>query len=289
MWRKRTRWAALLVWGICSALQAQTLVLDSLPRARPRMMPSGGAVWGSQPTWGVDWHGVSMALWGHREEQEWALGWQGEGSSVWRERVAWLGFGKRWGDRFRGAGRMKAGWASWPQVQRHVPLLDLFGQVEQREAWGDIRFEVHASFGRGLSLSGVTEQGLVRTAQGAFGWTAWWKPKLEGGPVGLPALGWSQGGAWHVAWGLDPEWWDGMRPWKPISGRVVMQWSWPVGQWTLSWTGGLGADASAATTRRPRSRSVSRRDAFGVLFHRVSGISGGSWWWSWERQTRADS
>lgn len=204
---------------------------------------------------------------------------------MWRETQAWLGLGKTWGDRIRGALRMNVGWASWPEVQRHVPLVDLFGQVHQRETWGDIRLEARATLGQGLPLAGVTEQGLVRTAQGAFGWTAWWKPNLESGPVGLPALGWSEGGAWHVAWGLDPVWWDGMRPWKPMPGRVVMQWSWPAGQWTLSWSGRLGREMLGATTQRSKSRVESRRDAFGVLFRRVARFHGGSWWWTWERQT----
>lgn len=279
---------AFLVWGFGSSLGAQTLVSDSLLQARAHWVWTGGALWGSQPTWGVNWHGFSMALWGHClhcGEMEWALGAQTEGSPVWRETQAWLGLGKNWGDRIRGALRMNVGWASWPEVQRHVPLVDLFGQVHQRETWGDIRLEARATLGQGLPLAGVTEQGLVRTAQGAFGWTAWWKPNLESGPVGLPALGWSEGGAWHVAWGLDPGWWDGMRPWKPMPGRVVMQWSWPAGQWTLSWSGRLGREMLGATTRRSKSRVESRRDAFGVLFRRVARFHGGSWWWTWERQT----
>ena len=181
--------------------------------------------------------------------------------------------------------RINVGWASWPEVQRHVPLVDVLGQVHQRETWGEIRLEARATLGQGLPLSGVTEQGLVRTAKGTFGWTGWWKPSLGASPVGLPALGWSEGGAWHVAWGLDPGWWDAMRPWKPMLGRVVVQWSWPAGQWTLSWSGNLGKETLDSSTRRRKSRVGSRRDAFGVLFRRAARFQGGSWWWTWERQT----
>ncbi|HCL45955.1 MAG TPA: hypothetical protein DHW55_01750, partial [Flavobacteriales bacterium] len=125
---------AFLVWGFGSSLAAQTLVSDSLLQARAHWVWTGGALWGSQPTWGVNWHGFSMALWGHClhcGEMEWALGAQTEGSPVWRETQAWLGLGKTWGDRIRGALRMNVDWASWPEVQRHVPLVDGTGPVRR--------------------------------------------------------------------------------------------------------------------------------------------------------------
>ncbi|MEC7693426.1 MAG: hypothetical protein VX446_03485, partial [Bacteroidota bacterium] len=63
-WRNRVRWMAFLVWGGGSPLAAQTLVPDSLLQTRARLSCTGGALWGSQPTWGVfaldgqgDWRG----------------------------------------------------------------------------------------------------------------------------------------------------------------------------------------------------------------------------------------
>ncbi|MDP7435673.1 MAG: hypothetical protein QF427_05545, partial [Flavobacteriales bacterium] len=58
-WRNRASWMAFLVWGFGSSLAAQTLVSDSLLQARTHWVWTGGALWGSQPTWGVNWHGFS--------------------------------------------------------------------------------------------------------------------------------------------------------------------------------------------------------------------------------------
>lgn len=275
--------------GMCVCGWGQTFVVDSANKVGGRPLLSGGAVWGAQPVWGVKWHALSLALWGHRGPMEWSLGCSTEGNKVWRESTARLGLGRVWNEQARGALCVHAGWASWPEFHRQVPKVEVLAQVNQREAWGVVRLEARAALGQGLSLSGVTEEGLVRTARGAFGWSAWWKPTLDMESVGLPALGWSQGGAWHVAWGLDPKWWDGMRPWKPVPGRVYMQWTWPSGQWSLSWSGAVNSSAQAPTTQRARARRPSRRETIGVLFHRGARLHGSLWWWGWNRHTKDDS
>ena len=206
---------AFLVWGGGSPLAAQTLVPDSLLQTRARLSCTGGALWGSQPTWGVNWHGFSMALWGHRGKMEWALGAQTEGSPVWRETQAWLGLGTTWDDRLRGAMRMNVGWVSWPEVQRHVPLVDVLGQVHQRETWGEggrRQWGVFVLDGQGDWRGPYV---MVRALDGRV-WSQ------------TPSTGWRMG-VWVTQQGAREGSWTAQCSWSPSQQetfRCAWRWRW---------------------------------------------------------------
>ena len=161
---------AFLVWGFGSSLAAQTLVSDSLLQARTHWVWTGGALWGSQPTWGVNWHGFSMALWGHClhcREMEWALGAQTEGSPVWRETQAWLGLGKTWGDRIRGREDWDVRFQGQPH-KRSVWRWSMWGTHETFMGGIHLRHEaLKASWWMGRDRSG--EQAFARHVEGAWG------------------------------------------------------------------------------------------------------------------------
>lgn len=280
---------ALLSTWLCGAaasdLTAQTLVPDSLWRAPKRGVLSGLAIRAGQPAFGVPWHALTLSSWGTRGTLEWSIGGGTEGSEVWRETQAWLGAGKTWNPQLRTALVVNVGMASWPEVQRRVPFLDMRAEANHREDWGEVRMEVHATLGRGQHFGGVAEEGVVRTARGAYGWTAWWTPNLPLESAGLPALGWSHGGVWRIAWGLDASWWDEMRPWRPVHSRIFLKWSWPEGRFELSWMGSVAPKTrrAGASTRQSESIRPPHQGSLGVLFGGGRAARGGSWWWMWDR------
>ncbi len=263
----------------------QILVSDSTWLDEKATTVSGGSIQAGQIVFGLPWHEFSMGVWRRNDDSEWSVGCQTSGNLVWRETSGWFGFDKTVNPQHRATVVFDLGWVSWPEVRKRVAFMDMRGQVSHRETWGQFQFEALATVGLGQRISGLTENGLVRTSNGHFGWAVWWRPNLIREFVGLPALGWAHGGRWQVAWGLDSGWWERMRPWRPLPGRVFLRWSWPEGQFEMSWTGTLGpiSRSKNENTQRVGLAEALRRNAFGVFLRRGSGLQGGRWWWVWER------
>ena len=250
----------------------------------------GGMVAAGQRVAGTPWREWSVGLWGESpwsSLDEWSVGASLEGGGPWMSMegqcgglmtltpstsVQWMG---------------SIGMSSWPELGQRAMTLGMQIWTEQRTTWGDLRCDVRMTMGQGQRRAQQSLDGNVLLGGNPWEWRLWWWPRQEHPVVGMPALGWSNGGAWFIAWSPEASWWRGMRMWAPATGRVFFQWVMPDGRFELSWRATLSPMRSGmpSSTSRPAATVARAKHAMGAHVRQHPRFTGWSWNWSWERVT----
>ena len=283
------------VRGLLIVMGCQPWAVVGQPLVEPSRLerpwrPNGGVIAAGQRVAGTPWTEWTLGLWGQSPWaplDEWSVGASLEGGGPWvsmegqcggrmtltpTTSVQWMG---------------ALGMSSWPELGQRAMALGLQMWTDQRTTWGDLRFDVRMNLGQSQRRAQRSLDGNLLLGGNPWEWQMWWWPKQEHPVVGMPALGWSTGGAWFIAWSPEASWWRGMRLWAPPTGRVFFQWVMPDGRFELSWRATLASRCSGrpSSTSAPALKAAKTNHALGALVRQRPRFTGWSWNWSWERVT----
>ena len=281
------------LWGLCGTLwmlgpwSLWSQGSEAVGLHASRWCVHGGLVQLGHEAVGTPWASAKVSLWGagpDRTLEEWVVGFHAEDAQVWGRVAVHVGASHDVEDRTQLTWWVQAAVSSWPEVRVRSGHLRWEGVAQHATPWGSVRLTTHATLGPRPSLTLMSSDGRLLLPESPWGWTAWWCPEVEGVDIGLPALGWSQDGGWHVAWSPSRNGGFALQPWRPWRGRIRLHWSMPHGGLALGWQATLGGQENrAAATSAPITASRPMEHRGGMALQRGGHLGAWRGWWHWEK------
>ncbi|MGB1479788.1 MAG: hypothetical protein ACPG66_00280 [Flavobacteriales bacterium] len=248
---------------------------------------------GTQTLVGVPWYGLEAGLWRTipgKTSKEWSAALGVEGWGALQEAKLRVGFWHGVRPGWALEAQFGVGMSTWTDLPRRSGHGIAFARLTRTLPSGLFRWEIHSSIGHGRTALHLVTDPDVALGTNTWGWQGWWVPHIEGATVPLPAMGWSQGGIWHLAWGPNLQAWREARLWLEAVSRFQLQVRFPATQWEVSWTKSLGrssTDSGEITASGGRKRGLNsvQPSAGRVTLTRREASSGAGWRWTWNSKT----
>jgi hypothetical protein len=263
------------------------------PSPPRNLQVQGGWVSGRQPVAGLPWFELESGLWGSTPSEvstEWSAAVEWSGWSAWQDGCMSVGVRRVIRPGWMLEGQARAGWSLWPQLFQWSWHGTARARLTHVLPTGQFLWEIHSSVGQGRTGFHVASDSEVALGPNDWGWQGWWMPNIEGAPVPLPALGWSHGGVWNVAWGPSAQEWGQSRIWREVTSRFRVQFSFPDPNWEVAWTTSLpsrrkdpGDSTSSSSARRVPTSS--QFDSGRLTLASTRRNAGSGWGWRWNFPT----
>lgn len=284
---KRWQNGACVLGGWCLFVGCTCAQTDFLGSVHDRM--KGSWVSGTQTLVGVPWYGLEAGLWRAipgATSKEWSVALGGEGWGALKEANLRVGFWHAVRPGWALEAQVGVGMSSWTDLRQRSGHGVAIARLTRTLPSGLFRWEIHSSVGHGRTALHLAADPELALGTNVWGWQGWWVPHIEEATVALPAMGWSQGGVWHLAWGPTLRAWSEARLWLEAASRFQFEVSFPDPVWEVSWTKLLGsrnseASQTAASGARKRQGNSAQSGAGLVALARRQGSAGAGWRWTW--------
>ncbi len=287
---KRVRNGVWMLGGWCLFVGCTFAQTDFLSPVHDRMKGSWAS--GTQIMVGVPWYGLEAGLWRSipgATSKEWSVALGGEGWGALQEANLRVGFWHVVRSGWALEAQVGVGLSSWTDLSQRSGHGVAIARLTRTLPSGLLRWEVHSSVGHGRTALHLAANPELALGTNTWGWQGWWVPHIEEATVALPAMGWSQGGIWHLAWGPTLQAWSEARLWLEAASRFQLEVSFPDPVWEVSWTkpfGRLKAEASQtkASGVRKRRENLAQPGAGRVTLARRQEGAGAGWRWTWNSE-----